>query len=382
MTEHEAAASSLRGEGSRRDDPAAAATARRQRRASASSPTRPSASAARHARSPVRSGTWSPRTASPGPGSRTTTPARSAPTPGATSPSSSSRSRSGSTTSRPTLAGDALRWLMSSDVCKHCTHAACLDVCPTGVALPHRVRHGRRAGGHLQRLRLLHPRLPFGVIDRRTSPRPRPARPRRGRTGVEVHPLLRPAEGRARAGVREGLSHPVDPVRPARRAARTSRRPPREARRATAGTGHGSTATTPDDGVGGFGAFFLLLDEPEVYGLPPDPVVTTRDLPQMWRTAAFAAGALLPPSRRRRVGSRRASRLASGASTATPLLLRPADPQGARLEAADPLLFLHRRPGRRLRGAEPRRASAGRAASRADRLAVAPARASSSARPC
>ena len=28
--------------------------------------------------------------------------------------------------------GTALRWLMSSDVCKHCTHAACLDVCPTG----------------------------------------------------------------------------------------------------------------------------------------------------------------------------------------------------------------------------------------------------------
>src|SRR5947208_674878 len=27
----------------------------------------------------------------------------------------------------------ALRWLMSSDVCKHCTHAACLDVCPTGA---------------------------------------------------------------------------------------------------------------------------------------------------------------------------------------------------------------------------------------------------------
>src|SRR4051812_12323274 len=24
------------------------------------------------------------------------------------------------------------RWLMSSDVCKHCTNAACLDVCPTG----------------------------------------------------------------------------------------------------------------------------------------------------------------------------------------------------------------------------------------------------------
>jgi formate dehydrogenase iron-sulfur subunit len=45
----------------------------------------------------------------------------------------------------------------------------------------------------------------------------------------------------------------------------------------------------PDDGVGGDGAFFLLLDEPEVYGLPPDPVVTTRDLPHMWRRAGIAA---------------------------------------------------------------------------------------------
>jgi formate dehydrogenase iron-sulfur subunit len=49
----------------------------------------------------------------------------------------------------------------------------------------------------------------------------------------------------------------------------------------------------PDDGVGGTGALFLLLDEPEVYGLPPDPVVTTRDLPEMWRRAALAGVSLL-----------------------------------------------------------------------------------------
>ena len=48
----------------------------------------------------------------------------------------------------------------------------------------------------------------------------------------------------------------------------------------------------PDDSVGGFGAFFLLLDEPEVYGLPPDPVVTTRDLPRMWRRVGLAAAGL------------------------------------------------------------------------------------------
>jgi formate dehydrogenase iron-sulfur subunit len=44
-------------------------------------------------------------------------------------------------------------------------------------------------------------------------------------------------------------------------------------------------------GVGGFGAFFLLLDEPEVYGLPPDPVVPTKHLPEMWRNTAIAAAA-------------------------------------------------------------------------------------------
>ncbi len=48
----------------------------------------------------------------------------------------------------------------------------------------------------------------------------------------------------------------------------------------------------PSDGVGGFGAFFLLLDDPEVYGLPPDPVVPTRRLPEIWG-AAFLAGATL-----------------------------------------------------------------------------------------
>jgi formate dehydrogenase iron-sulfur subunit len=48
----------------------------------------------------------------------------------------------------------------------------------------------------------------------------------------------------------------------------------------------------PGDGVGGFGAFFLLLDDPEVYGLPPDPVVTTHDLRSIWGAALTAAGAL------------------------------------------------------------------------------------------
>ena len=36
-----------------------------------------------------------------------------------------------------------------------------------------------------------------------------------------------------------------------------------------------------------------MLDEPEVYGLPPDPVVPTRDLARMYKIAAVAGAALL-----------------------------------------------------------------------------------------
>ena len=53
------------------------------------------------------------------------------------------------------------------------------------------------------------------------------------------------------------------------------------------------------DGVGGAGAFFLLLDEPEVYGLPPDPVDTVRDLGSIWAAAGRRGGGA-----RRRPGRR------------------------------------------------------------------------------
>jgi formate dehydrogenase iron-sulfur subunit len=35
----------------------------------------------------------------------------------------------------PTNAGNGTAWLMMSDVCKHCQHASCLEVCPTGAII-------------------------------------------------------------------------------------------------------------------------------------------------------------------------------------------------------------------------------------------------------
>jgi formate dehydrogenase iron-sulfur subunit len=174
-----------------------------------------------------------------------------------------------------------LRWLMSSDVCKHCTHAACLDVCPTGslfrtefgtVVVQEDVCNG--CGYCI-------PACPYGVIDQRTGDgRAWKCTLCYDRVKVGVEPAC------AKACPTDSIQFgPLDELR-ARAADRVEQL--REAGVATARLyGH-----DPDDGVGGAGAFFLLLDEPEVYGLPPDPVVTTRDLPAMWRRAGMAALAM------------------------------------------------------------------------------------------
>ena len=45
-------------------------------------------------------------------------------------------------------------------------------------------------------------------------------------------------------------------------------------------------------GTDGLNAFFLLVDEPEVYNLPPDPVSPTKTVGEGWRSLAVAAAGL------------------------------------------------------------------------------------------
>ena len=46
-------------------------------------------------------------------------------------------------------------------------------------------------------------------------------------------------------------------------------------------------------GTEGLNAFFLLVDEPEVYNLPPDPVVPTKRTGESWRSMFGATAALV-----------------------------------------------------------------------------------------
>ncbi|MBX6766410.1 MAG: 4Fe-4S dicluster domain-containing protein, partial [Actinomadura rubrobrunea] len=185
-------------------------------------------------------------------------------------------------------AGSELRWLMASDVCKHCTHAACLDVCPTGslfrtefgtVVVQEDICNG--CGYCI-------PACPYGVIDQRKGDgRAWKCTMCYDRLGVGMEPAC------AKACPTDSIQFgPLDELRE-RAASRV------EELHDAGVTEARLYGADPDDGVGGAGAFFLLLDEPEVYGLPPDPVVTTRDLPSMWRRAACAPPARGPGGARR-----------------------------------------------------------------------------------
>ena len=173
------------------------------------------------------------------------------------------------------------RWLMSSDVCKHCTEAGCLDVCPTGALM--RTEFGTvvvqddvcNGCGYCVSA------CPFGVIGRReTDGGAHKCTLCYDRIGDGLTPAC------AKACPTESIQFgPLDELR--------ERAQARLGDLQEAGVAEARLyGEDPADGIGGAGAFFLLLDDPEVYGLPPDPVVTTRDLPRMWRHVATAAAAL------------------------------------------------------------------------------------------
>jgi formate dehydrogenase iron-sulfur subunit len=175
------------------------------------------------------------------------------------------------------------RWLMESDVCKHCTHAACLDVCPTGALI--RTEFGTvvvqedicNGCGYCV------PACPFGVIGKREID---------GKVGkcTLCYDRLRNGEtpACAKACPTESIQYgDLDVLR--RRADERLAKVQRDGVFRDANL----YLRDQDDGIGGAGAFFLLTDRPEVYGLPPAPVDTTRDLPAMWRAAAYAALALV-----------------------------------------------------------------------------------------
>ena len=174
-------------------------------------------------------------------------------------------------------APELITWEFSSDVCKHCHNAGCLEACPTGSIV--RTEFG---GVYVQ------PDIcngcgycvvtcPFGVIDKR---------PADGRAFKCTFCYDRQRAGEIPAcakacptesilfGDLEKLQEVAD--------ARIAKL---HANGMTDATIYNPTGTS----VGGTHAFFLVRGDPRAYNLPPKPEVPTALLPTAWTAAAVAA---------------------------------------------------------------------------------------------
>jgi formate dehydrogenase iron-sulfur subunit len=152
------------------------------------------------------------------------------------------------------------RWVFMSDVCKHCTDAGCMDACPTGAII--RTEHDTvviqpdvcNGCGYCI------PACPFGVVDRDKID---------GRAGKctlchdRLEDGLEPAC--AKACPTDSIQFgPYDDLveRAKRRVTELHSRGVEEAYLYGAGDEPG------DELAGGLGAFFLLTEPPERFGLP------------------------------------------------------------------------------------------------------------------
>ena len=159
------------------------------------------------------------------------------------------------------------RWLMMSDVCKHCHNAPCLEACPTGapfrtefdtVVVQQDICNGCRdcIGA-----------CPFGVID--------------------INPVSGTAQkctlcyDRMSAGLEPACSKacPTDSIQFGPIAELRQRADARLATLHAAGETRARLyGADPNGPLHGLNSFYLLLDAPEVYGLPADPKLPSRNV--------------------------------------------------------------------------------------------------------
>ena len=178
-------------------------------------------------------------------------------------------------------AGEQITWEFSSDVCKHCEVAGCLEACPTGSIV--RTEFG---GVYVQ------PDIcngcaycvvscPFGVVQKNEED---------GRAFKCTF-----CYDRQKVGLKPACSTacPTDsilfgPLEEVRQRAKE-----RVAQLHEQGMKDANVYDPTETSVGGLHAFFLVRGDPRAYNLPPKPEVPTIYQKEGWKSAAIGSGMLL-----------------------------------------------------------------------------------------
>ncbi len=195
--------------------------------------------------------------------------------------------------------GERPRWLFQSDICKHCAHAGCLEACPTGAIV--RTEYGSVliqqdvCNGCLYCI----PSCPFGVItlDRESDAKAHKCTFCYDRLQDGMEPAC--AKSCPTDSIQFG---PITQLR-ARAQARVEALHDQgfpEAQLYGDPGGQGAT-----NGVEALNSFFLLMDHPNVYGLPEAPKLPARQVAPGLLTSLAAGVLLIGATAAALLGSRR-----------------------------------------------------------------------------
>ena len=169
------------------------------------------------------------------------------------------------------------RWLMMSDVCKHCVRAGCLEVCPTGAIIRTEFDSVYIQQDTCNGCRACIAACPFGVVDI-------------GADGKAHKCTL--CYDRLQHGMEPACAQacPTDSIRFGEVSELMAIADQRVAELRAQGVP--AYIYGKDDIVGGLNCFFLLVDKPEVYGLPSKPELPSANVAAGFGVSALTAGAL------------------------------------------------------------------------------------------